>query len=157
MEDLIERFASNFTITEDHTTEAIVFACVDHRFNQIIQDFVRNELGHERYDLKIDAGSVKQADPKTRNYSVYSWIIQNFKICIEKHEAKKLLIFAHFDCGAYGGNASFTTFEAQLTHFETAVKAAAKSIRSDCPTLEISAYIMVLTEGTEGGILPVEL
>lgn len=157
LEEIQERFVSTFEIKDTEDVDTIVLACISNRFIQLIQDFVKEDLGLEYYDLKTDAGAARNLDPKTRNFLVYKWIVDNFKICVNRHGATKLIMFMHFDCGAYGGNESFKGFEDQLTKLTEAIKRGAESIKKEFPQLEISAYIMVLTDDTDGGILPVEL
>lgn len=155
--EIQDQFISTFEIKDTEDVDTIVLACISNRFVQLIQDFVKNDLGYEYYDLKTDAGAAKNLDPRSRNYLVYKWIVDNFKICVNRHGAKRLIMFMHFDCGAYGGNESFKGFEDQLTKLTEAIKRGADSVRKEFPELEISAYIMVLIDDTNGGILPVTL
>lgn len=84
-----------------HECEALVLTCMDFRFREATQKFVKEGLGIERFDGPISIpGALKGlADD---NSVVSEFAKFTIETAVRIHHIKKVVIAHHAECGAYG-------------------------------------------------------
>jgi hypothetical protein len=87
------------------TPPALILCCVDYRYIEAIQAFVKRRLGVAAYDLKTDAGGTKAL--LNGNAAVRAWILSNVKLAYHRHGVRTVVLVHHEDCAAYGGSSAF--------------------------------------------------
>jgi carbonic anhydrase len=122
--------------------QALVFSCIDYRFRKPVKNFVKHNLGIKDFDLKTDAGSVKQINASTS--PVAHWVIENFQIAIEHHQVPEIVMFVHFDCAAYGGNKALGDYSHQLAFLQNEMRQAITNVRTQCAGVKVSGYVVAL-------------
>ena len=115
---------------EEYRADACVISCIDLRFDLAVRKFVKRS-GIAVYDHVRIPGSVKAIAAPDRD-SDRDFVLAMARVSLRLHHAGRLLLFAHNQCGAYGG-ASAETIAAD------AVKAAAWFAAAE-PTVPIQAF-----------------
>lgn len=112
-------------------------------FNYLEQ---RNLLGD--CDLVGIGGSVKYLIDD--NYPERKeFLLEQIKISKELHQAKKVILINHTDCGAYGGSKMFSNEGEEREFHLQQLKKAKEVIKKRFPELEVET---VFAEIREGGI-----
>jgi len=95
----------------------LIFCCMDYRYIEAIQAFVKHKLDVAAYDLKTDAGGMKAL--LDGHAAVRTWMLHNIRLAYQRHGVRTVILVHHEDCAAYGGSAAFkdrakeTAFHAQ--------------------------------------------
>lgn len=120
-----------------HNVNDCVITCMDHRFQQLIYQKLKNEHHLERYDRLAWAGSSKAVADGT--------LIPQIQASHRLHNIKKVWIWDHTDCGGFGGLAAFGNDEPKeiQAHFESQKKAAA-AIHQVLPQLAVNTFVINL-------------
>jgi len=84
---------------------ALIVCCVDYRYIQAIQRFVRRRFNVARYSLKADAGGTRALLRGPR--AVRAWIWRNLTLAYERQGIRRFFLFHHRDCLLYGGSSAF--------------------------------------------------
>jgi len=91
--------------SEHYVADAAVLCCFDHRVNRAVRKFLKKQK-IEHFDMIVVAGGTKTlASP--RNDADRDFILEQVRTSIRLHQAKRVLVMNHSDCGAYGGLAHF--------------------------------------------------
>ncbi|MBI4363564.1 MAG: hypothetical protein HY545_01825 [Candidatus Doudnabacteria bacterium] len=125
-----------------HKAQAIVLSCIDFRFRNAVNQFVE-QLGISDFDLKSDAGGVKQIVEKT---SAGDWILKNFEIAFDLHDVERVILINHEDCGAYGGSKKFANSKEEINFQNQQLKLAVDILKQKYPDKQIEAYLARLTD-----------
>ena len=83
----------------------LIMCCVDYRYIQAIQRFVRRRFKVTRYNLKTDAGGTQALQRGPR--ALQAWIWRNISLAYEQQGVRRVFLFHHQDCLLYGGSPSF--------------------------------------------------
>ncbi|MCL5435719.1 MAG: hypothetical protein M1275_01400 [Patescibacteria group bacterium] len=134
-----------------HTCDAFVLACMDFRFHQKISEPLK-KMQINSYDLKCDAGGAKFL-ASSEKPAVRDWIFENIKISMRLHGVKKVVLVNHYDCGAYGGNKTWTNDEAQLNFHREQLTQAKARVAEKFPGLEV-VTVFAKPEGEKLDLLP---
>ncbi|MBI3952847.1 MAG: hypothetical protein HY336_02735 [Candidatus Doudnabacteria bacterium] len=126
-----------------HKAQAIVLACIDFRFRKGLQNFLESELGLHDFDLKSDAGGVKQIVEGT---PAGEWIAKNFEIAFDLHAVDRVILINHEDCGAYGGSKKFVSSQEEITFQNEQLKSAVSKLKDKYPSKQIEAYLARLSD-----------
>ena len=86
---------------------ALILCCVDYRYIQAIQRFVRQRFKVTRYSLKTDAGGTRALLRGPR--AVQAWIWRNLILGYERQGVRRVFLFHHQDCLLYGGSSAFAS------------------------------------------------
>jgi len=87
--------------SEHYEAEAAVLYCFDYRINTAVRKFLKKQR-IERFDMIVVAGGAKTlASPN--NDSERDFILEQVRTSLRLHQAKRVLVMNHSDCGAYGG------------------------------------------------------
>lgn len=113
-----------------HTCQALVATCIDFRFQEFIDNWIKENLGIKNHDRVSFAGGVKDFET-----------IQN-QITISKrlHDIKEIVLINHEDCGAYGEAGTPEKHSQDL-------KLASEKLKSQFPDLTIKTFYLHL-DGT---------
>ena len=84
---------------------ALIVCCVDYRYIQAVQRFVRRRFKATRYSLKADAGGTLALLRGPR--VVQAWIWRNLTLAYERQGVRRVFVFHHQDCLLYGGSSAF--------------------------------------------------
>ncbi|MFY9457808.1 MAG: carbonic anhydrase [Candidatus Spechtbacterales bacterium] len=84
-----------------HECEALALTCMDFRFREATQQFVREGLGIKQFDgpISIPGACKGLADADSVVYEFAKFAIGT---AIRVHHIKKVVIIHHAECGAYG-------------------------------------------------------
>ena len=94
-------------------TPVLIVCCVDYRYIQAIQRFVRRRFKAARYGLKTDAGGTRALLRGPR--AVQAWIWRNLALAYARQGVCRMFVFHHQDCLLYGGSAAFADLESEAT------------------------------------------
>ncbi|MFA5128639.1 MAG: carbonic anhydrase [Patescibacteria group bacterium] len=125
--------------------------CLDYRFVQQHQDFLRHELGILFYTpYTFPSGPRVYTDRETRNVFLGAFS----RVSDHHHQATRVILIAHRDCKAWGGSEAFPSLEAERAAHEDDMRAARDTLQRRCPRLEIELYYMEIVSrtGDEGKI-----
>src|SRR5579864_400470 len=121
--------------------DATVLLCFDHRFRPAIDEFLRTQQIRTPDMIVVAGGSKTLASPNKEFEREF--VLDQIRLSIKLHGAKRIILTSHSDCGAYGGLVAFehdTLAEAEYHAHElqTAVSLATKIF----PTVTVEAYFM---------------
>ena len=128
-----------FNYTGIHHCNAGVVCCEDFRFHPIFENFVENYLKLTAYDMISVAGGAKAINKAKNGEDI---ALKSIDVTFNLHQADKLVIINHRDCGAYGGSEKFATREAeQKFHFAELRKAKEKILTNYPEKIIILLYV----------------
>ena len=86
---------------------ALIVCCVDYRYIQAIQRFVKRQFKVVHYSVKADAGGALALLRGPR--AVQAWIWRNISLAYERQGVRWVFLFHHQDCLLYGGSSAFAS------------------------------------------------
>ena len=129
-----------------HHCIAAVLCCIDFRFWQETVDFVKTELGIQDFDFPSLPGSAKTINECEGDLEL---AMQCVNIPCDLHQAKKIVIVNHADCGAYGGIKKFKgDIEAEQKFHEEELRKAKAKVLAKYPDKEV---ILVFAKLVDNG------
>ena len=136
--DYIFRHSSNL---DHYTAEAFVVRCFDDRFWKTFKNFLK-EQRYKRIDPESVAGGAKVlASPEKE--SDRDFMLREIEKSIRLHHTKRVVLFTHADCGAYGGLARFGgNAEEQFAFHQTELAKAKAAVREKFTDIEIEMYFI---------------
>lgn len=114
----------------NHQAEAIIITCIDFRFQEYINNFLKEHFQPKTYDRGAFAGAAKSLEI----------ILSQIDVAKRLHHIKKAVLINHEDCGAYGS-------EGYIDHHIRDLQKASNTIKKQFPHLEIETYYLHL-DGT---------
>lgn len=126
-----------------HVCDAIVISCMDFRLHPTLSNMIRGKVASS-FDEVFVPGAVKglvHSEPAVRDF-----LLRSIEISERLHNACKVILVNHTDCGAYGGRAAFESDEAELAAHKKDLHLASSIIRERFPNLEVVCMIAVLGE-----------
>lgn len=137
--DYIFEYSSNL---DHYTADAFVVRCFDDRFREIFEAFIKHLGTRRHFDFESVAGGAKIFSSPEQE-SDRGFILRELEKSIRLHHAKKVLLFTHHDCGAYGGLAKFEgDVEKEFSFHTTEHKKALAVIRERFPELSVEIYFL---------------
>jgi hypothetical protein len=124
-----------------YTADFYTVRCVDDRFFKTFKNFLKSR-DVNKLDPKSPAGGAKVfSSPAIESDRDYN--LRELEISIKLHHVKKVMLFTHHDCGAYGGFSKFDNdpdkeFEFHCSEHEK----ASKVIKDRFPDLEVETYFI---------------
>ncbi len=121
-----------------HECKNLVIRCMDFRFTPYIKGLLdqmyADEGGFESYDSPgVGAGASKAIIDQGSRPVVFSSI----DIAVQKHQAKRVVVIDHIDCGAYGGSSQFESPEKEEEFHIIKLKEAGEILKDKYPELEV--------------------
>src|SRR3989338_4136892 len=117
---------------------ALILCCMDYRYIETIQAFVKRRLGVATYDLKTDAGGTKPL--LDGNAAVRTWILQNIRLAYQRHGVRTVVLVHHEDCAAYGGSVAFKDGAEETTCHAQQLAMAASMLRATFSRLTVRMF-----------------
>lgn len=101
----MKKVISCFLSDGHYVADACIVGCFDDRFTPALREFA-SARGLERFDLVRVAGGAKcLASPA--NESEREFLLKQIETSLRLHNAKRVVLMNHCDCGAYGGKKAF--------------------------------------------------
>ena len=124
-----------------YVADAAVLCCFDQRINLTLQKFLKAQ-GIIRPDLIIFAGGAKTlASP--RNDFERDFILEQIRLSMKLHAARRLFVMSHSDCATYGGLANFKgDVRAEQQHHNAELQSAAEIARTNFLQLNVEGYFV---------------
>jgi carbonic anhydrase len=123
---------------EQHRCTNFLLTCMDFRFRTAIEDWAKQNNYTDDYDLISMAGAQKSiVDEDTR-----TGLMKQIKISTDLHQAKKIILMAHRDCGAYGGSKAFASWEEELKKYTTDLEQAEEIIKHTFPDADVRKLVL---------------
>lgn len=119
---------------DHYEAEAFVVRCFDDRFWKVFKDFLKS-LGLKHIDPESVAGGAKIfASPEKE--SDRDFMTHELEKSIKLHHTKKVMLFTHHDCGAYGGSTKFNNNESTEFDFHASeLKKAMAWVKEKFPNI----------------------
>lgn len=124
---------------EVYRADAAVVWCFDDRVTLMVQKFLKR-IGVRQVDtIRIAGGAMALASPKD-NFE-QGFVIQQLRLSQKLHQTGRVILFAHRDCGAYGGSARFQgDAEAEVSFHRAELARAADIVRAALPDVTVEYY-----------------
>jgi carbonic anhydrase len=126
---------------EAYVADAAVLCCFDQRIRQAVNQFLlqRKIL---KPDMIVVAGGAKTlASP--RNDFERDFILEQVRLAIQLHAAKRILLMSHSDCATYGGLAAFNGDpRAEAAHHKKELKKGVTLLAEKFPGLKAEPYFV---------------
>jgi len=124
---------------EVYRADAAVLWCFDDRITLVVQKFLKR-IGVRQVDtIRIAGGAMALASPK--DDSQQGFVIDQLRASRRLHQTERVILFAHRDCGAYGGSARFQGDpEAEVSFHRAELARAADIVRAALPDVTVEHY-----------------
>lgn len=132
----------NYDTGLDHyTADAFVVRCFDDRFRPAVEAFLK-ERGVTRYDLESVAGGGKIfSSPEDEGDREF--MFRELEKSIRLHKTNRVILFAHHECGAYGGLVAFgDDRDREFLHHQEEHAAARALVSARFPSLAVETYFI---------------
>lgn len=124
-----------------YIAEAFTVRCVDDRFWKTFKYFLRAE-NIKRIDPKSPAGGAKIFSSPEKE-SDRDFMMREIETSVRLHGVKRVMLFTHHDCGAYGGFKRFNENPEEEYQFHAAEHRKAREvIRDRFPDLSVDTYFI---------------
>ena len=135
---MLKRFHFDSPI-EVYRADAAVVWCFDDRITLVVQKFLKR-IGARQVDtVRIAGGAMALASPK--DDFEQGFVIEQLRLSRKLHQTERVILFAHRDCGAYGGSARFQgDADAEVSFHRTELARAADLIRAALPEITVECY-----------------
>lgn len=110
-----------------HMADAIIITCIDFRFQEYIDAWLKKNFKKYMFDRVALAGGV---------FDFYS-ILKQVEISHRLHQTKKAILVNHEDCGAYGKEGNFKQHKNDLIEAE-------KKLEALFPDVDVETYYLTL-------------
>lgn len=126
---------------DPYIADAAVLCCFDHRIQQVMRKFLKR-VGVHKPDWIIVAGGAKTlASP--RNDFEQDFILEQIRMSLRLHQARRVILSCHSDCATYGGLAAYDgNRHAEAEHHLRELERAAALVRAQFPDPEIATYFI---------------
>ncbi len=125
----------------DHYKAVFAAHCFDDRFRPATEKFLAS-LGNPHYDIVSVAGGAKIFSSPEKE-SDRDFMLRELEKSIVLHHTSRVMLFTHYDCGAYGGLAHFAgDEEKQFAFHEDELRKAAAAVREKFSGLAIETYFI---------------
>ncbi|MBI5152902.1 MAG: hypothetical protein HZA36_00350 [Parcubacteria group bacterium] len=126
---------------EHYTADAYVVRCTDNRFRGVFKHFIKH-LGFEDIDAASPPGGAKVFASPTKDED-REVALEKIRLLTPVHHIRRVVLFTHVDCAAYGGSLRFNNDEEQEFEFHSSeLKRAAEVIRERFPDLAVETYFI---------------
>ena len=124
-----------------YVADAAVLCCFDYRISTAVRKFLKKQ-GIERADMIVIAGGAKTlASP--RNDFERDFILEQVRLSISLHHAKRVLVMSHSDCATYGGLEHFKGDQvAEAEHHREELLRAGELLTTDFPGISVEPYFV---------------
>lgn len=113
-----------------HTCHNLVLTCMDFRFRNIHDDFIKSLGDSDRVSL---AGASKAIVDKDTQAAILKQLVLSNQL----HGATNIYIVDHEDCGAYGGKKAFQSDQEELNVHQDNLTKAKELILKELPQVKV--------------------
>lgn len=126
---------------DHYTAQAFVLRCFDDRFWKVFKNFLKAR-GLRRIDPESVAGGAKiLASPEKE--SDRDFMLREIEKSVRLHHTKKVMLFTHYDCGAYGGLPRFGgDTEKQFAFHQQELQKAKDAVAGAFPEMQVETYFI---------------
>jgi carbonic anhydrase len=124
-----------------YVADATVLCCFDRRFHVAIDEFLRRRQIRTPDMIVVAGGAKILASPRIEFEREF--IIEQVRLSLNLHGAKRIILTNHSDCGAYGGLPAFerdTQVEAE--HHAKELQKALNLVREVFPAVAVETYFV---------------
>lgn len=134
-------FSKDTDLEEHYAAEIFAVRCFDDRFWKAFKHFLRSR-GFSHIDPESCAGGAKVlASPEKEGDR--DFMLRELEKSIRLHGTKKVWLFTHSDCGAYGGLSKFGGDEEKEFQFYVSEhKKARKIVEDRFPNLSVETFFI---------------
>ncbi|MBI3442198.1 MAG: hypothetical protein HY007_00285 [Candidatus Sungbacteria bacterium] len=132
---------SHPTSLDHYVADAFVVRCFDNRFWGVFHKFIKAQnLKH--IDLESVAGGAKIfSSPEQEGDR--DFMLRELEKSVKLHHTKKVMLFTHHDCGAYGGFAKFESDpEKEFAFHQSEHRKAIGAIQERFADIQIETYFI---------------
>lgn len=124
-----------------YAADAVVLCCFDFRINHAVREFLRHQ-GIQSPDMIVIAGGAKTlASP--RNDFERDFILEQVRLAIRLHRARRMILMSHSDCATYGGLAAFQGDpQVEAAHHTQELQRAAELVKTNFPELAVACFFV---------------
>ena len=116
-----------------HSCQTVVLSCIDFRFWREAVEFCDELLETKNYDFPSLPGAAKAINESQKD----DISLQCISVPFELHDANRIVIINHEDCGAYGGSARFNNPAEEQKFHEKELRQAKEKILNIFPDKEV--------------------
>lgn len=115
--------------------------CFDARIRFAVAEFLRQRGIHRPDMVVIAGGALTLASP--RRDGDRDFVLEQVRLAIRLHQAKRAFLMSHSDCATYGGLAAFKhdRAEERAHHFRELCRAS-DVVTQTFPTLEVERFFV---------------
>ena len=129
------------SVIDPYVCDAAVVVCFDQRFLNALHKFLKRQ-GIERPDIIRIAGGAKALATPAEPYET-DFLLNQLRLAVKLHQAPKIMVFCHQDCGTYGGSTSFGNDGDKEVRFHLQEMAKATAILNEnFPDLDVETYFI---------------
>lgn len=115
-----------------YIASACIVWCFDNRFTKSLQDFIKSR-GFLHYDLVEIAGGAKSLSSPSSDEE-REFVLKQIQTSIKLHQASRIILANHVDCGAYGGSKAFNNdFQEERQAHKRELEAARRFLGDNLP------------------------
>lgn len=125
-----------------HGCKVLAVCCMDFRFQSAVREFLVAQGLENDYDLFSIAGTQKTfLDESTKAVA-----LKQVELSQKLHGMSEVYLIAHFDCGAYGGNATLGGGEDELNRYRDDLLQAEQIIKDNFPEIVVHRFIAMMQD-----------
>lgn len=125
-----------------HECNNLILSCIDFRFHEAINNWVKETNLVGDYDLVSIAGAQKNVvNPETKDF-----FMNQLAISVRLHKPKAVILLAHQDCGAYGGSKAFANWAEEKAKYIEDLNSAEVAIKAAYPEMYVAKLIVTFDE-----------
>ena len=126
---------------DPYVADAAVLCCFDQRIRLAVNKFLQKG-GILRPDMIVVAGGAKTLASPRNNFE-RDFILEQVRMSILLHGARRAYLFCHSDCATYGGLAAFNgDSAAEADHHLQELRRAAELLKTSFPELNVECFFV---------------
>jgi carbonic anhydrase len=126
---------------DSYKADACVISCIDARFEQVTQKFLKKHQISWADVVKIAGGAKVFASPGQESDRAFA--LEQVRTSVRLHHTKRVLLMVHSDCGAYGGLRAFSgSEEREAEKYQTELRSAAEFLQQNVPMVDVECYYL---------------
>lgn len=124
-----------------YTAQALIIRCFDDRFYYAVKNFLKQQEISVLDHISVAGGAKALASPEEPQDRDY--MLREIDKSVRLHGTARVMLFTHYDCGAYGGLAQFGgDEEKQFAFHADELRKAAAAVRERFGRLAVETYFI---------------
>jgi carbonic anhydrase-like protein len=126
---------------EPYRADACVVCCFDARFELVLRKFLKRRGIFTADQIRVAGGAKCLASPREEAERAYA--LEQIRLSLRLHEAARVLLMMHSDCGAYQGLAAFGGDAArEAEHHFQELETAAGLLKQEIPGVPVECMFV---------------